>query len=98
RSGIATDRLWARAAAGAAPDDPPAPALSRFSATAEREQPRSADRRLARLSRPPPPAAAGARMGDPLARNAHSAAARAGAVPSRFPYRQLPGGWNPADR
>ena len=43
------------------------------------------------LDRHPQPAA-GTRMGDTLARNAYSGAVAAGAVPSRFPHRQLHAG------
>ena len=45
-----------------------------------------------------PNAAAGARMGDTLARNPYPAAAAAGAVPPRFPHRQLHAGRRRADR
>ena len=51
--------------------------------------PAAAHRRVPRLSRPASQAAAGARMGDTLARNAYSGAPAAGAVPPRFPHRQL---------
>ena len=61
----------------------------------DRSRPR-AHRRVSRLSRPASAAAAGARMGDPLARNAHSGAAAAGAVPPRFPHRQLHAGRQPS--
>ena len=52
----------------------------------------AAHRRVPRLSRPASAAAAGAGMGHTLARNAYSGAAAAGAVPSRFPHRQLHAG------
>src|SRR6266404_2221574 len=67
RSGVARDRGAARAGAGAASDDPAAASRPRLLAIDRRG---AARRGFPRLSRQPSPAAAGARMGDPLAREA----------------------------
>src|SRR5205085_9378933 len=97
-TGIAANRRPARRGAGAPSDDPAAARRPCLSGEPRRQRTGDADRRLPRLSPPAPAAAAGAGMGDPLARNASPGAVAAGAVPPRFPYRELPGGWGRADR
>ena len=92
---LSGDRGAARRGIGADTDDPAAAARPRVS-TPYRSGP--AHRRVPRLSRPASRTAAGARMGDTLARNAYSGAPAAGAVPPRFPHRQLHAGLRPGGR
>ncbi len=97
-SGVAGDRRTARPRAGPHPHNPAAASRSRFSDPIREIQAHTPNRRLSPLSRYPPLAAPSTRMGNTLARNPRPAGGRAGAMPSRFPHRQLFARWRQADR